>query len=88
MSKLQSSNKDLILNSIIGKMHWHGETYADEQSLENMESAYDLALSLIESIYDNATLSKNAVDTFSGGKLNKRAKEMLAYIKSICEEIE
>lgn len=88
MSKLQKSNKDLILDTIIGKMYWHGETYADADSLENMEAGYELALALIDSIYDNARLAPNAVATSSGKKLNERAKDMLKYIKYICEEVE
>lgn len=87
MSKLDKSNKDLVLDSIIGKMYWHGETYADEESLNNMEAGYELVLDLIESIYDNATLSPNAVATASGNALNERAKDMLEYIKTICDEV-
>lgn len=81
MSKLQKSVKDLILDSVVGKMHWHGETYADKVSLENMEAAYELALALIADIKDNATLAGNAVATYSGEQLNNRAKAMLKDIK-------
>lgn len=88
MSKLEVQAKDLVLNSIIGKMYWHGETYADEKSLENMEAAYELALDLVENIYANATLAPNAVATISGNRLNTRAKEMIAYIGTICAEVE
>lgn len=87
MSKLEQSNKDLILDSIIGQMWWHGETNADNSSLDNMEAGYELALALVDSIYDNANLAKNAAATYSGQKLQKRAKEMLAYIEDICNEI-
>lgn len=85
---LEKANKDLILDKIVGQMHWHGETYADEQSSENMEKAFELACSLIENIYDNATLAPNAVATYSGERLHKRAKDMLKSIKETCEEVE
>lgn len=87
MSKLDTPTKDLILGKMIGSMYWHGETNADNASFENMEAAYELALALIDSIYDNATLAPNAVATDSGERLNKRAKDMLAYIKTICDEV-
>lgn len=85
MSKLEPANKTLIMDKIVGKMHWHGETYADAESLENMEVAYELAIALMDNIYDNATLAPNAVATSSGEKLNKRAKAMLDQLKAMCE---
>ena len=87
MSKLEQANKDLILDSIVGKMHWHGETYADNRSTQNMEVAFELALALIDGIYDNATLAPNAVATYSGKQLSDRAKAMLKTIKETCEEV-
>lgn len=84
---LDEGVKDLVLNKIIGSTEWHGETYADEKSLENMEKANELALSLIEMLYRNADLAPNAVATFSGKALNERAVAMLRYIKEICEEV-
>lgn len=87
MSKLEGSQKSLVLDSIVGGMSWHGETYVDEKSLENMEAGYELALALIDSIYDNAALAPNAVATASGQRLNKRAIDMLKYIKDICDEV-
>jgi len=88
MSKLEQANKDLILDSIVGKMFWHGETYADQENVENMEKAFELAPALIDGIYDNATLAPNAVATYSGKTLSDRAKAMLKTIKETCEEVE
>lgn len=87
MSKLDGTVKDLILYKIIGNMNWHGETYADEKSLENMEAAFELVSALIDSIYNNADLASNAVATSSGLELNKRAKNMMAEIKCIASEV-
>lgn len=87
MSSLYESNKDLILDHIIGKMYWHGGTNADNESLKNMEAGYELALALIDSIYDNANIATNAAATHSGQKLQNRAKDMLAYIENVCNEI-
>lgn len=87
MSKLEKTVSDLILKDIVGDIDWYGETYHDSNSLDNMEASYELALSLIDGIYKNATLARNAVETHSGARLNKRAKEMLEYIEEICKEV-
>lgn len=86
MSKLNQGVKEMVLDKIVGKMHWHGETYGDEQSSENMEAAYELTLALLAGIYDNATLAPNAVATASGKKLHDRAIDMLRSIKDMADE--
>jgi len=88
MTVIAQANKELILDSIIGSTEWYGETYHDNDSFTNMIKANELALELIELMYKNATLAQNARDTFSGAKLQTQAKEMLNYIKTICEEVE
>ena len=85
MSKLQKPVKDLVLDNIVGTFHWHGETYADDESYDNQEAAYELVLALIAGIQDNATLASNAVATASGNRLNERAKDMLKNIKEDCD---
>ena len=88
MTVIAQANKDLILNGIIGHTEWYGETYADNDSFDNMIKANELALELIELMYKNATLAPNAAATYSGAKLQRQSKEMLSYIKTICEEVE
>ena len=88
MSAIEQANKDLIINSIIGSTEWHGDTWADNKSFTNIIKANELALELIELMYKNATLASNAVATASGAKLQQQSKEMLQYIKTICEEVE
>ena len=81
MGKLNKTVKDLVLNDIVGTTIWHGETNADNDSLNNMEASYELALALLANIKDNAMLSDYAVQTASGERLNNRAKDMLKDIK-------
>jgi len=88
MSNLDKTQLDLIMDDIVGRTEWNGETYADDRSFDNVETAYQLALNLIDRIYKNATLAPNAVATGSGKRLNKQAKRMIEYIAEICREVE
>lgn len=81
MSKLFKSFYDVLIEDIIGDTSWHGETYADETSLVNMEKIETLIFPLLHHIQDNARLPDNAKQTASGKKLQEQAESILKALK-------
>lgn len=82
MSKLFHSFYDVLMEDVIGDTSWHGETNADNRSIQNMEKVEVLLLKLLDLVNDNANLSSNAIGTISGQKLKVQAEKILKGIGS------
>lgn len=80
MNKLFKSGFDLIIDDLVGDTSWHGETYSDNDSYENVEKMSMLLYKLIDKLRDNANLPENAVATASGKKLKEQAEHYLKQL--------
>lgn len=71
-----------IIDKLVGDITIHGETYADCESLKNLDNARTIILHLIDKISKNCEY-KNDV-RYSVKKICKASREILFEINDYC----
>lgn len=71
----------------LGNVSFHGETYKDEESVENVRKYEDLLYYLIEDLCETYCKTQNRHEA-SGKEINGEAKRILLLIKDKLNEIE
>lgn len=71
----------------LGKVDFHGETYADEKSVENIKKYEDVLYYMLQDLEDVYDVTKRRHES-SAKKINEEAKRILLLIQEKLTDIE
>ena len=71
----------------LGKVAFHGETYADAKSVENIKKYEDLLYYILQDLEDVYDVTKDRYE-YSAKEINKESKRIILLIKEKINDME
>ena len=77
-------NKEFILEALkrlVPDTRWHGETYADDASLDNLDTLEEMAYFILDNLFMNSVVPPGNKGNWSFEAIARQKQRIISYIK-------
>lgn len=84
---MSTMDMEQIVDKLMGRVEWVGETHSDGEALDNMATLEYLFEHLLNHLTNNVHTLNSHPENYSAKKLGEKSKEILLYAKNEIERL-